>query len=284
MTAIGKIMVVFVFLLSLIWAGLVVNTWATRTNWKAEADKQNKIAKENYDGAKALAEQAKADRSASDSKVAALQANVDRQQQQLVEQREQYNKLYAAYDTKLKADREGDKKVADLTIDIMKLQNERDLLDKNLKKMEADLNAQVIVTEANRNQKEEALRAAAAEKQRADLLVTKLQLKEEELAAAKSGGKGNLRPLPPEGFRGTVLAFAGSDIVEISPGINAGLKEGMLLTIRRTEGAKNYIGAILIESTDPDKAVGKWVKPFSVKVAKGDDFPKAGDEVVPMNK
>ena len=66
MTALGKTMVIFVFLLTLVWAGLVVNTWVTRTNWKAEAEKQNKIAKENYDGAKAISEQSKADRSASD--------------------------------------------------------------------------------------------------------------------------------------------------------------------------------------------------------------------------
>ena len=282
MTALGKMMVIFVFLLSLVWAGMVVNSWVTRTNWKAEADKQNKIAKENYDGAKSLQEQAKADRSASDAKVAALQANVDRYQQQLIEQRDQYTKLYAAYDTKLKSDRENDKKVAELTVEITKLQNQVDLQLANLKVMEADLNSQIRLTEKNQNERDAAIRAANAEKQRAELLVTRITGLTEELNLAKLGGKGNARPLPPDDFRGTVLSYD-SGIIEISPGLNSGLKPGTLLNIVRRVGNKNYIGKILIgDQIDPDRAVGTWQPPFGVKVPKGDDFPKKGDEIEPM--
>ncbi len=281
MTALGKIMVVFVFLLSLVWAGLVVNTWATRTNWKAEADKQNKIAKENYEGAKALSEQAKADRSASDAKLAALQANVDRLQQQLIEQREQYTKLYAAYDTKLKADRVSDNAVTELTNDKTKLQNQVDVQSKNLIAMETDLNNQIRETEKNKNMREEAVRSANSEKQRADLLVDKLQKQAEALAAALAGGRGNIRPLAPEDFRGTVRSYSGG-FVEITPGLNAGLKKDTVLRIRRTQGNKNYIGTITIgDIVDPDKAVGTFTLPFGVKNPKADDYPKVGDEVVP---
>ena len=282
MTAIGKMMVIFVFLLSLVWAGLVVNTWATRTNWKAEADKQSKIAKENYDGAKSIGEQAKADRSASDAKNAALQANLDRNQQQLIEERDQYSKLYSAYDTKLKADLQNDKKTDNLMLEITKLQNQVDVQTANLKTMEADLNNQIRVSEKNQNEKNAAVRAANAEKQARELLVTRLQELQEKLAQLNQGGKGNARPLPPDDFRGTVQVYSGG-FVEISPGLNAGLKPGTLLTIRRTEGAKNFIGTILIgDQVDPDKAVGTWSPPYGVKVPKGDDFPKKGDEVVPM--
>lgn len=285
MTAIGKMMVIFVFLLSLVWAGLVVNTWATRTNWKVEADKQSKLAKENYEGAKSLSEQAKADRSASDARAAALQANVERLQQQLTEQRDHYTKLYTAYDTKMRADLESDKKVSQLMVEITKLQNQVDLQSANLKTMEVDRNGQIRVTESNKNQKEEAVRSANAEKQRADLLVDRLQKLEEELAVAKLGGKGNLRPLPPEDFRGTVVAFKGQGtegFIEITPGLNAGLKPGTLLNVVRKTGNKNYIGTILIEQVDPDRATGTWRPPFGVKIPKGDDFPKPGDEIVPI--
>ena len=282
MTALGKTMVIFVFLLALIWAGLVVNTWVTRTNWKVEADKQNKIAKDNYEGAKALSEQSKADRSAADAKLAALQANVDRLQQQLVEERSAGGKLYAAYDTKLKADRENDKKVAELTVDITKLQNQVTLQSDNLKTMEADLNGQVILTEKNKNEKEAAIRSANGEKERADRLSTKLQEQEVQLAAAKLGNRGGTSPLAPEGFRGTVKVVSGN-LIEITPGLNAGLKEGTRLTIRRNVGDKNYIGTITIgQQIDPDRAVGIWTPPFNVKTPKGDDFPKVGDDVVPM--
>ena len=282
MTALGKMMVIFVFLLSLVWAGLVINSWATRTNWKAEAEKQNKTAKDNYEGAKAIAEQAKADRSASDAKLAALQANVDRLQLQNGEVREQYNKLYSTYENKLKIDRVSDKKVDELQNDIAQLLNQVKLQSDNLKTMETDLNSQIRVTEANRNQKEEAIRSANAEKQRADLLVARLQEVQDQLAQAKVGGKGNLRPAPPEGFRGTITAVS-KEIVEISPGLNAGLKEGMLLNVVRKAGNKNYIGTILIgQQVDPNRAVGTWTAPFSVKKPTGDDLPKVGDEIVPM--
>ncbi len=282
MTALGKMMVIFVFLLSLLWAGLVINSWATRTNWKAEAEKQNKIAKDNYEGAKALAEQAKADRSASDAKLAALQANVDRLQLQNGEVRDQYNKLYSTYENKLKIDRVSGKTVDELQNDIAQLLNQVKLQSDNLKTMEVDLNAQIRVTEANRNQKDEAIRSANAEKQRADLLVARLQEVQDQLAQAKLGGKGNLRPAPPEGFRGTITAVS-KDIVEISPGLNAGLKEGMLLSVVRKVGNKNYIGTLLIgQQVDPDRAVGTWTAPFSIKKPTGDDFPKVGDEIVPM--
>ena len=282
MTALGKMMVIFVFLLSLVWAGLVINSWATRTNWKAEAEKQNKTAKDNYEGAKAIAEQAKADRSASDAKLAALQANVDRLQLQNGEVREQYNKLYSTYENKLKIDRVSDKKVDELQNDIAQLLNQVKLQSDNLKTMETDLNSQIRVTEANRNQKDEAIRSANAEKQRADLLVARLQEVQDQLAQAKVGGKGNLRPAPPEGFRGTVTAVS-KEIVEISPGLNAGLKEGMLLNVVRKAGNKNYIGTILIgQQVDPNRAVGTWTAPFSVKKPTGDDLPKVGDEIVPM--
>ena len=282
MTALGKMMVIFVFLLSLVWAGLVINSWATRTNWKAEAEKQNKTAKDNYEGAKAIAEQAKADRSASDAKLAALQANVDRLQLQNGEVREQYNKLYSTYENKLKIDRVSDKKVDELQNDIAQLLNQVKLQSDNLKTMETDLNSQIRVTEANRNQKDEAIRSANAEKQRADLLVARLQEVQDQLAQAKVGGKGNLRPAPPEGFRGTITAVS-KEIVEISPGLNAGLKEGMLLNVVRKAGNKNYIGTILIgQQVDPNRAVGTWTAPFSVKKPTGDDLPKVGDEIVPM--
>ncbi len=278
MTALGKMMVIFVFLLSLVWVGLVVNTWATRTNWKAEAEKQSKIAKENYEGAKSLAEQSKAERAALEAKVAAAQANVERLQLQNIEANDQKNKIYAAYEAKLKADRSGNVSVTELTTEIKKLQNQVDVQSVNLKTMEADLNAQVRDTEKNKNLKDEAVRSANESKERADALTVKLQNQQDKQGP---GGAGNVRPLVPEGFRGTVTGYA-DGFVQMTPGLNAGLKPGMTLTINRVKGDKNYIGTILVgDIVDPDRAVGTWTAPSYVKKPTGDDFPKAGDELVP---
>ena len=281
MTALGKMMVIFVFLLSLVWVGLVVNTWATRTNWKAEAEKQSKIAKENYEGAKSLAEQSKAERAALEAKVAAMQANVERLQQQNTEEHEQKNKIYSAYEAKLKGDRASDGKIVDLTTEIAKLQNQVDVQSTNLKTMEADLNAQVRDTERNKNLKDEAVRSANESKERADSLTVKLQNQQDKMGA---GGAGNVRPLAPEGFRGTVTGYE-AGFIKMTPGLNSGLKPGMTLMVRRSKGDKNFIGTILLgDIVDPADAVGTWTAPSYVKKPTGDDFPQAGDEIVPLQQ
>ncbi len=279
MTVLGKMMVIFVFLLSLVWVGLVVNTWATRTNWKAEAEKQSKVAKENYEGAKSLAEQSKAERAALEAKVAAMQANVERLQLQNIEERDQKTKIYNAYEAKLKADRSSDAKVAELTTEIAKLQNQVDVQSTNLKTMEADLNVQVRDTEKNKNLKDEAVRSANESKERADSLTVKLQNQQDKMGA---GGAGNLRPLVPEGFRGTVTGYE-AGFVQMTPGLNSGLRSGMILTVRRPKGDKNFIGTILVgDVVNPGDAVGTWTPPFGVKKPTADDYPKAGDEIVPQ--
>ena len=50
MTPLGKMLAIFVFLLALVWAWLTVNTFVSRTNWKAEADKFQKQAQATADG------------------------------------------------------------------------------------------------------------------------------------------------------------------------------------------------------------------------------------------
>lgn len=281
MTVLGKMMVIFVFLLSLVWVGLVVNTWATRTNWKAEAEKQSKIAKENYEGAKSLAEQSKAERAALEAKVAAMQANVERLQQQNTEEHEQKNKIYSAYEAKLKGDRASDGKIVDLTTEIAKLQNQVDVQSTNLKTMEADLNAQVRDTERNKNLKDEAVRSANESKERTDSLTVKLQNQQDKMGA---GGAGNVRPLAPEGFRGTVTGYE-AGFIKMTPGLNSGLKPGMTLMVRRSKGDKNFIGTILLgDIVDPADAIGTWTAPSYVKKPTGDDFPQAGDEIVPLQQ
>src|SRR5262245_9425459 len=42
MTALGKILAIFVFLFSLVWCGLVVTGHVTRTNWKAAFEAERK--------------------------------------------------------------------------------------------------------------------------------------------------------------------------------------------------------------------------------------------------
>jgi hypothetical protein len=57
----------------------------------------------------------------------------------------------------------------------------------------------------------------------------------------------------------------------------------MTLTVRRAKGGKNFIGTILVgDVVNPGDAVGTWTPPFDVKKPTVDDYPKAGDEIVPM--
>ena len=51
MTILGKMLVFLVLVLTLVWNGLVVNAYVTRTNWRAEAKRSQDKAVEAADSA-----------------------------------------------------------------------------------------------------------------------------------------------------------------------------------------------------------------------------------------
>ena len=105
MTALGKTLTVFVFLLSLVWCWLTVNAFATRTNWKTQVE----AAKVQTDSAIARArefEEAFNSLKASADAQAKTQADVIAENKATIVKLQKDNgDLKASYDLKLAAEK-----------------------------------------------------------------------------------------------------------------------------------------------------------------------------------
>lgn len=295
MTPLGKMLAIFVFLVALVWAWLTVNTFVSRTNWRAEAERAQKQASATADAHEKLRLQTEAERAATKAEI----ESVRRDRDAAIATASSLSKEVA--DLKIKiADElakanaanpmENDKNSRQLV-----LQKEVDNLTASLK-LAQDKEVRLTKDMADaRIQQEQAQRDAAAEKQRAATLESQLRTKDdklqEALARLKAGvGEGvAVRPTAPDGFRGTVQKVGTTgEFVEITPGGGTGLRAGTRLTVKRYD-PKNpkFVGYLTVrDEIDPDKAAAQFEplprrgnRPLSA-----DDFPKVGDVVEPESK
>ncbi len=283
MTAIGKLLVFVVLLLSLVWNGLVVNAYVTRANWRAEAEKYRKeyvSASESAAGLKKLLEE---ERKAADDSRAVLRVEQERLYKQYVEADKQYREL--------------DEKYKKQQADDLKLAASMTALQGNIAALTEQVNGQtaliakkekelVELTKSTENSKAEMVKAQLerdAQQQRAERFAEVIRKQSDELAEqrANPNGSGLEKRLPaPVGFRGTVRKYEGDakeGIVSLTPGLDSGLRVGAVLTVFRTNPAK-YVGKVIIIQADPKEAVGKFVPPPGSKLG-ADDLPKVDDEL-----
>lgn len=277
MTIVGKILLFVVLVFSLIWAGLTVNVYVTRTNWANEVKRLQDKVKESADSAAYQRKQAEETLNASAARVQGLQTEV--------------NKLRATNDqlTRNVADAQrqlGDKLTAQqqqippdqlLQSNIARLQRQVDLLQGSLSTMEKQLNEATIGAEKS---KADAVRAQidrdAALKRADDLEARLLTLNDQMNDLRSPGGRGgSSRTAAPDGFRATVTRVDG-DLVEISLGANAKLQSGAVLSLFRMKPAK-YLGTLTITRVDPYGAVGQFSPPPGVTRPGPDARPQTGD-------
>ena len=137
---------------------------------------------------------------------------------------------------------------------------------------------------------------AARERQRAEQLADRLQKLMDEQEKSRPEGVHPILPqsVPappvPEGFKGTVrrvegtpndLALGREVWVELTPGLDAGLKQGAILAVRRMAGADGkYLGTITIARVNAKDAVGRF-RPANPRNIEADDLPKPGDQLAP---
>jgi hypothetical protein len=283
MTAFGKMLVIINFLLVLAWGALAVITFATRTNWRAASERNAKIADDNYKGASEIKKQDLANTDDSRSGYAAVAAENDRLKAELKQAQEINKNLTKSYEDKLAADRKNDATITAKDATIKTLQDAADLNDKELTKVKADLDAQTRKAKDAEAKMEDAILEARSFKQQAERLTTRIQELADKYSDLVQGGGKSLTGSPPapENFRGTVRAYK-DGFVEITPGLNAGLRPGTVLRIQRLEGGGKFVGYLTIGAdVNPDKAVGTWNKPAGLVKPAAADLPKVGDEVVP---
>ena len=293
MTPLGKMLSIFVFLLSLVWAYLTVNTFVSRTNWKAEAEKYQKAAAETSTGADAIVREAEAERQATKAKLLAAERDRDAAVAKAASLSKEVDELKVNIDAKLAAAAAANPEVNKDNSRQKELQTEVGNLTVSLKDAQDQVVALTKDTSAAKILQEQAQREAAAERQRAATLENQLRTTDdklkETLARLKAGvGEGvAVRPSPPEGFRGTVKAVSSNgEFVEITPGASAGLRENTKLQVVRLK-PPTFLGHLIVRGgINPDSAACQFIpaKRPRNKPLSADDLPKPGDLVQPDNK
>lgn len=284
MTALGKTLTVFVFLLSLAWCWLTVNAFTTRTNWKTQVD----TAKANADSAAARAREM-------EEAFNSLKASSDTSIKKLSDSIEELKKLNATKDTnitslnkalsdKIAVEKVAEDKTAILESNIKTTSQQLDDVKKRADNIE---NKYVGAIRSEQDAKNFALQ----QKLEAESLRFRNEQVEQQLAQLQSqmqdirrggNGLGGSAVIPvPSTLRATVTRIDG-DLVTVSLGADAGLVTGAVVDVGRLNPTK-YLGKIRITGTEPKSAVGVFIPTTGVR-AVGDNLPKVGDEVGVFSK
>ena len=287
MTAIGKMLVFLVLVLSLIWNALVLNAYTARTNWQKEAKKYQAEAAAAAESATKMKALRDVEAESADDAKRALQQERDRyytQVAQLVTVRDTLNQQYNV------AFSEAQKKAAtaeQLHAMIEKLSGQIKVIDDELKKADEKGNQLVIAANLARA----AQSRAEIERDRYKLQAeakTEYALKlQDQLTEARlgSGGIPGFRtPVAPAGFNGTVVevdARTPTVYVEFTPGLDTGLQAGTILRVDRLAPAGVFVGKLTVVRVIGKKGVGVFEPAVKGAAVTADRLPKAGDQVKP---
>lgn len=281
MNTIGKILVFFILILSVIWNYLVVNAYATRTNYKNELEKVQKLYTEAAKSAGSATKLAEEQRAAADATIGQLSADI-KSLQARVQAAENDSATYKAQVEAIGKDKE--KFVVDAGLQqtgIKTLQSQVDLLRKQVTDLDVKLNNSVIAEQKSENDKLQARIERDAAFRKADDYEKKLLDQNDQLDNLKNRGRGGLGlarvPATDPDIRATVTGVA-DDLVEISLGGGAGLQKGAVLDISRPN-AKKYVGKITIERVDQFSATGRFTPLTTIGKPTAADLPAKGDVV-----
>jgi predicted RNase H-like nuclease (RuvC/YqgF family) len=299
MTILGKVLVFVVLVLSIVWNALVVNAYVTRTNWQAEAKRSQAKAKEAADSATAVKNLVDEERSTAAERERSYREDRDRlyvQNAQLLKDRDE---LSGQVNNAFAQQKGLNAQAGILQANIDKLQKQVDTLDQQIREANKQLTDLTLQAQRDRVAAGEAQRDAAMQQQRVDRWAQKVQQLTDELAEYKQRygelqGRGTPKaPSLPVGFRGTVSRTEGSAqdiragrdvLVEFTPGLDAGVRQGAVMTVYRRQGASGkYLGTLTVVSANAKDGVGRFT-PANAKAVGADDLPKAGDELMPNTR
>jgi hypothetical protein len=279
MTALGKTLTVFVFLLSLAWSWLTVNAYVTRANWQTQANAHKAHADTAVKRAQDLEKAYKDLLGNTEAQLEKYVKAIDDQKAKIATLEVAQNKLNASFEQ--------------LNLDNKKAGDNYAILEKNLEATNKQLDAMKESRDAietkfvgAQRSEQDARNNALASKLEADafkqrneqleLQVLGLLGQLNDVRLGRQGlGAAQLVPVPAD-LRASVVAV-NADLVTISLGADAGVLKGQKLDISRLNPGK-YLGYILIGDVEPKKAVGVFV-PATPGRATGDNLPRLGDSV-----
>lgn len=267
MNFIGKILVVLIFVMSLVFMSFAVAVYGTHQNWMAEAEKQknlvdiarNALTKAEEEQ-KTLEAELTREINAREQALAKLETErngLTAEREELVKERDALlvkdREAVAALDTAQQNLSRLTKEVMGLRTEIRAAQDERDkTFDRIVERTD-----QVHQLQGEAKRLAERNIQLAAQMASADLVLER---------------HGLHKDMPVDGIppmlRGKVLAINRDNMVEVSLGTDDGLRVGHTLEVFR--GSK-YLGRVQVLRTTTDRAVGKIVPGFKKGVIQKDD-------------
>ena len=279
MTALGKTLTVFVFLLSLVWCWLTVNAYATRTNWKTQVDAAKTQVEAAVSRAREMETALNETKAAAESK-AKKQVDIIAKNEATIEGLKKTNSdLLTNYERKLAAERQGEDRMALQSKNNQATSQQLDLAKGRADTLETKLTAATRSEQDAKNGSLQSKLEADSVKARNEQIELQLALLQERMRDMQRGGGGlgatPIVPVRPD-LKASVTRVDG-DFVTISLGADAGLSKGAILDVARLNPTK-FLGKIRIMSVEPKIAVGMIESANGGKVT-GDNLPKTGDLV-----
>jgi hypothetical protein len=281
MTILGKMMAIFVLILSFAQGALTVMLFASSSQWVA----QNKTLANQVKTASASAGQfqdqveqvraeAKNEKAALDARIAKLNQDLKSEialregaERQLSDEKQ---KVLVAESTSRQAINDAKLRQADndRMIGVVKERDKQigDLVISNKKEREDRLNAEIAMKTAVQ-------RAQAMEERLRDAVMEIAKQKNQASGTTTTSAKTNSPNPPSENVEGLVSDADKSGLIEITIGSDAGLKEGNTMEAYRIAAVPSqsqYLGMIRIRKVFPNKAVAEPVGRMAAPLQRGD--------------
>jgi hypothetical protein len=267
MNLIGKILTVAIFVMSLVFMALAVAVFATHTNWKMKAANTDAALgplglKPQLDAAKTENENLQRDidqlknalakeRAARVNALAAAEAKLLETQRQLTQKETDLAKLQTEHQVLVETNEETQNTLTALTDEVTKLRGE---IRAAQQERDGFFDQVVTLTDQFNQAKVEQMRLT----ERRDQLLAQVAAMDRVLERNGLTAETPVSHIPPR-LEGVVTESAGGDMIEVSLGMDDGLKKGHFLEVIR---GSNYIGRLEVVSTEPDRAVARILRPY----------------------
>jgi hypothetical protein len=282
MNAVGKILVIFVFVFSMAAAGLMLFVFTTRTDWKKQYDAvevENVILRNNEKAfSKTIADQ----KTQNDLALADLRTKLKAREDEASKLRDDIKILAADLESeKLKVAEaiasakksEDDAKRLELANkDLLQVIEKRDL---EIVKLETENRKEKVIVAQERGRAEAAIARVQGQEERINQL-EKTLLERDLARTSLTQVKDPNQPHPPAvSITGRVTYVDGKDpsIIEVSLGTDHGLNKDNTLDVYRLDPRPEYLGMVKIMRADPHTSIGKMMRVAGVSpspVRKGD--------------
>ncbi len=277
MNLVGKIFVVLVLLMSVLFAAFAVSVYATHRNWKLVVDNQTPGPRQQL-GLKQQVEQR-------DQRLQELNDRRNALSMQLAEEKSAYEQVRVKLENEkeeLRRDRDlRDKELAELTQAHREAVAAVDASHRELARLRTDIDTLRTDIRTAQKERDDHFKEVVRLTDQLHAAVFELnQLKEtnRELLVELTDMKNKLRAakIDPDTemglpvVEGLVMAILGDGLVEVSIGADDGLRQSHQLFVYRVGGGRStYVGKVEVLRTDVDRSVCKVIESQG-NLAKGD--------------